>query len=265
MRHAHYRLAALCLAVAALGLTGCPPDPDAVIDGIEFVWCPPGTFQMGCYPGEQSSSPMEEPRHPVTFAAGFWMSKYEVTRAQWDAVMADKSREKCFCRESDNLPVTYVSWDDIQIFLSTLNTLRPGKNFALPSEAQWEYACRAGTTTRYYWGDDLDGSLIGEYAWYNENGGDDAHAVGGRLPNAWGLHDMSGNLWEWTQDYAHGDYTGAPADGSAWLTPEEPARIVRGGSWYNGSGCRSAYRGAMTPESRFGDYGFRLVMVPEEE
>lgn len=244
---------------AAFLFSGCLT-PDEALDSIEFVWCPPGSFLMGRAPGEAGSNAWESPRHTVTFAQGFWISKYEITQMQWQAIMGDNPSEEGGWRNG-NRPVEQVSWEDAQAFVATINALRPGDNYALPSEAQWEYACRAGTGTRFYWGEDADAALMPNYAWVPANGGDTTHDVGQKLPNAWGIHDMAGNVWEWVEDYPHADYVGAPTDGSAWLTdPGSANRILRGGSFYNDEGCRSAYRGSNAPESRYADYGFRIVM-----
>ena len=255
----HVAMGAATVIMAA-GLAGCP-DRDAVIDGIEFVWCPPGTFLMGRNPGELDSRTGEDPRHEVTFSQGFWMSKYEITQAQWKAVMGDNpSRFRGgLCNNTDNHPVDQVSWYDAQDFIAALNEARPGLKFRLPSEAEWEYACRAGTTTRFYWGDDPSWSDIGDYAWYSANSDGQTHDVGQKLPNAWGLYDMCGNVWEWVEDARHNDYTGVPVDGTAWESTGGPERMVRGGSWYNGEGCRSAFRGAIGPDGHYGDYGLRIV------
>lgn len=248
--------------VALLQLCGCP-GPEDVLDSIEFAWCPPGSFVMGRVPGEVDSNPWEGPQHTVTFAQGFWISKYEITQRQWQAIMGNNPSYANSWR-TGNRPVEQVSWDDAQEFVAEANALRPSNNYALPSEAQWEYACRAGTATRFYWGDDPGAALMPGYAWVPANSGEDSHDVGQKLPNAWGIHDMAGNVWEWVADYTHNDYTGAPTDGAAWLAdPVNGNRGVRGGSFYNAGGCRSAYRGFIEPESRFADFGIRIVMQPD--
>ncbi len=201
---------------------------------IRMCWVPAGSFQMGRMPGEQDSDDFEDPRHLVTLERGFWMSKYEVTQAQWQTVMgSNRSRF-----HGDNLPVEFVSWYDIQVFESELHDL-----FRLPSESEWEYACRAGTTTRFYWGDDPSYSQIGNYAWYNGNSGSTTHPVGTKTANAWGLCDMIGNVWEWCEDWEHSSYTGAPIDGSAWIAGGGSYRDLRGCCRDDSAHyCRSASR-----------------------
>jgi formylglycine-generating enzyme required for sulfatase activity len=154
-----------------------------------------------------------------------------------------------------------VSWNDAQAFIAALNTLT-AMTFRLPSEAEWEYACRAGTATRFYWGDDLTYTAIGGYAWYWGNCSSEmyAHIVGQKLQNTWDLFDVNGNVWEWCQDWYHADYTGAPTDGSAWESPTGTERVARGGGWGdNGNNCRSAMRGSEPPTSSYHSVGFRVA------
>lgn len=220
-----------------------------------MVWMPAGSFMMGRYPGEQDSESYEDPQHWVTFSSGFWMGKYEVTQAQWRAIMG--TNPSSF--SGDDRPVERVSWNDIQAFIAALNTAT-GRTFRLPSEAEWEYACRAGANTRFYWGDDSAYLAIGTYAWYRDNSGSQTRDVGGKWPNGWGLHDMSGNVWEWCEDDWHANYTGAPTNGSAWTdSPRGPYRLNRGGGWLSYGACRSASRGFSSPSFVSSGIGFRLV------
>lgn len=166
--------------------------------------------------------------------------------------------------KGDNLPVERVSWNDCQAFIQKLNRMALGVGiFRLPTEAEWEYACRAGTTTQFYWGDDPNYSQIGDYAWYWDNSGIRTHEVGLKLPNAWGLYDMSGNVWEWCQDWWSSLY---PSGDQVDPTGEESGsyRVLRGGDWgyYSPWNCRSAYRGRYDPGSRGDDGGFRLARTP---
>ncbi len=228
---------------------------------LEMVWCPSGSFQMGRYPGEQDSYVWEDPQHLVTFASGFWMGKYELTKRQWQAVMGTTpwSGKDHVLADLDS-PAVYVSWNDAQSFITLVNGAT-GLTFRLPSEAEWEYACRATTTTRFYWGDDPSYTAVGNYAWYTGNCSNQqyAHLVGQKGANGWGLYDMSGNVFEWCLDTAHEDYIGAPTDGSAWIrTPD--TRMGRGGSWGSGGvGCRSALIISNNPTEPRDDWGFRLV------
>ena len=172
--------------------------------------------------------------------------------------------------KGENRPVEMISWNDIRKsgflgfrtgFLDKLNAVSPSYHFRLPSEAEWEYAYRAGTTTRFYWGDDPYYNDINEYAWYDENSGGETHDVGLKLPNAWGLHDMAGTVLEWCEDYWHWDYNGAPNDGSAWVVNlHGKSRIIRGGSWImHPSWSRAAFRVNPVLGSRSRYFGFRVV------
>ncbi len=276
----------LLLAVSFM-MTGCPPKPPVnepaagtvetfELPGgvlLEMVWCPRGNFMMGQLANEPDINgelDLELPRHKVTFASGFWMGKYEVTKRQWEAVMGTTPWTvfNNYVSDDPDSPAVFVSWDDARAFIAALNALKAedGRDFRLPSEAEWEYACRAGTETRFYWGADPDYTLINDYAWWEGNvglTGDEqyAHVVGQKLPNAWGLYDMSGNVLEWIQDTLSLDYNGAPTDGSAWEAPGE-WRGYRGGHWMYGGpiSCRSAYRDGSPPSIRAdSDLGFRLA------
>ncbi len=167
-------------------------------------------------------------------------------------------------------PAVYVSWDDAQAFITALNThiTNTGQGdatFHLPSEAQWEYACRANTTTRFYWGDDPYYWESFDYAWIIYNTEDDgepyAHYVGLKIANNWGLDDMSGNVKEWCEDWYHDKYRNAPANGSAWVSPARTYRVLRGGSWdYYAGYCRSAKRHSGPPDYSASTIGFRVAM-----
>jgi len=219
---------------------------------------------MGRYTEEEGSLEWETPQHLVTIPKGFWMSKYQVTQAQWSAIM--RFNPSHF--HGANRPVEQVSWNDIRGedgFLDQLNAMHPKYNFRLPSEAEWEYAYRAGKSTRFYWGHDPDYTLIDDYAWHRYNSSDQTHNVGLKLPNAWGLHDMAGNVLEWCEDDWYDYYHNSPRDGSPWVgTPRGSYRLVRGGSWYYPQVyCRAAYRLNLYPEVRISLLGFRLVLDAE--
>ncbi len=233
-----------------------------------LVKIPAGTFLMGRYAGEQDSHANEDPQHSVTILQGFYMGKYEVTQQQWLAVMGSWPGDAPFSGfgMGDTYPAYWVSWDDAQNFIKALNThitntSQGPATVRLPSEAEWEYAYRAGTTTRFYWGDDPSG----DYAWYDGNNSPDgSKPVGGKLPNAFGLYDMSGNVWEWCEDDYHSSYTGAPVNGSAWVdAPRGSNRLLRGGSWFNRDDCcRSAYRSYFNPDNTSSGFGLRIVRTP---
>jgi formylglycine-generating enzyme required for sulfatase activity len=224
------------------------------LGNMEFVLIQPGEFDMGSPANETGRYDDEGPVHHVTISEAFYLSKYEVTQKQWHEVMGDNPSQF----KGDDLPVEFVFWDDVQDFIKKLNKKESTDKYRLPSEAEWEYAARAGTTTRYSFGD--DDSKLGEYAWYSKNSGDKTHPVGNKGANPWGLYDVHGNVWEWVQDQWHDTYNGAPTDGSAWEDGVSTARVVRGGGWilYYGI-CRSAVRSRNGPDYCARDLGFRLL------
>ncbi|MBX2929300.1 MAG: formylglycine-generating enzyme family protein [Saprospiraceae bacterium] len=225
-----------------------------------------GTFTMGCKSGRDTDCyDDEKPSHEVRLR-DFNIGKYEVTQAQWRAVMGSDPSE-LYNKGCDQCPVERVSWNDIQDFLKKLNALT-GKRYRLPTEAEWEYAARGGNQSRGYL---YSGSnTIGDVAWYdanaksgNTNGAQKTtRPVGAKNPNELGLYDMSGNVWEWCEDDWHGDYKGAPMDGSAWVDSTRASyRVHRGGGWRIDAGfCRAANRNGNTPADRNGNVGFRLAL-----
>ena len=228
--------------------------------GINFCWCPPGTFLMGSPSSETGRSENEGPQHQVTLSRGFWMSRTEITQAQWTAVMG--SNPSYFTGDTSR-PVERVSWNNICAsgtgYLARLNASYPGYGFRLPTEAEWEYACRAGSTMRFHWGDDSALSLIGSYAWYSANGAGTTHSVASKVSNSWGLYDMSGNVWEWCSDW-YAAYTS-----SAVTDPTGPtsgsSKVLRGGGYsYDYSRCRSAYRDINGVDAVYNYNGFRIVI-----
>ena len=240
------------------------PTPDSKtwmdpVSGMEFVYIPGGEFWMGCGERETACGDDEKPRHQLR-VNGFWMGKYEVTQAQWQAVMW---RNPSHFNGADR-PVDSVSWNDAQEFLNELNAAwansRSPAQFRLPSEAEWEYAARAGTQTAYSFGDDP--AQLGDYAWFNGNSGNQTHSVGQLKPNAFGLYDMHGNVWEWVADTYHDNYNGAPTDGSAWGNlGDGKAKLLRGGSWNRYPlYCRSALRYRFFPDLRHCNLGARVVV-----
>lgn len=274
--------AALCLAAtthaqdAKPGATfkDCPTCPDMVV-------LPAGEFEMGS-PAAESGQTDEKPVHVVKFAKPFAIGKFELTFDQWDACTADAK-----CPKIDDegvgrgiMPVINVDWTDAQIYVTWLSQ-KTGKKYRLPSEAEWEYAARGGTTTPWYWGvsETSEGSPRAcEYANVHDFTSKEAHpmyvwsnhpcadgfaevAPTGKLkPNAYGLHDMSGNVREWVEDCHRGGYAGAPADGSAWQDANCAKRIVRGGGWIDGfQTVRSAYRHTFEGPHRSYQVGVRVV------
>ena len=273
----HARAVRIMLVVTvvstALFLVRCPPPPGGEDETImlpggvplEMVWIPAGSSMMGRYPDEQDGSFWQDPQHQVTFTQGFRMGRYEVTKRKRTAVKGTTPwSEGVDVLDDPDSPAVYVSWYDALSFIAQLNGLT-GLTFRLPSETQWEYACRAGTTARFYWGDDPSYTAINDYAWWSGNASDAgdryAHMVGLKVPNAWNLYDMSGNVWEWCEDDSHMGYTGAPTNGAAWVdSPRNSARMLRGGSWYGADyHCRSAVRLSVLPSSTSSSYGFRLA------
>jgi formylglycine-generating enzyme required for sulfatase activity len=223
---------------------------------LEMVYVPAGSFMMG-----SELLDKEKPIHYVTLAA-FWMGKYPITQAQYRAIMGDNPAHF----KGDNRPVECVSWYKAVEFCRQLSA-RTGEAFTLPSEAQWEYACRAGTTTEFYFGETITTDIAnynGDYTYANAPKGQyrkETTNVGNFPPNAWGLYDMHGNVWEWCGDTWHDNYAGAPTDGSPWITGgDDNCSPLRGGSWFNNpNGCRSAYRGNVTRGNDDLNNGFRVV------
>ena len=252
-------------------------------------WIPPDRFMMGSPGKEPGRYDDEGPRHAVSIGQAFWLFDTPCTQALWRAVMGrNPSRFK-----SPTRPLESVSFADVGRFLDRLNGRVPGLNLSLPSEAQWEYACRAGTTEATYAGPlrilgEHNAPVLDAIAWYGGNSGvgfelkdghdssgwpekqypherTGTHPVAMKAPNRWGLYDMLGNVWEWCADHWHDSYRGAPDDGSAWLDPGADAtasRVFRGGSW--GAGARSvraACRLHALPSARSGSLGFRCARV----
>jgi len=231
------------------------------LSGMDFAYIPSGSFSMGS-PTSESNRESNEDQHRVTVGS-FELMTTEVTQGMWEEVMGDSIEELRDIANpdwplrgvGDDYPVYYVSWDDCQAFLYTVNHLDTEYEYRLPTEAEWEYACRAGAATAYYWG----GSMSGSYCWYAENSNDSAHPVGQKLPNAWGLYDMSGNVWEWCEDMYTSDYEDCPTNGAAY-TGSGSYFVNRGGSWYNNARyCRSAVRFYYSPSSSSYSLGFRLA------
>ncbi|MCX7046265.1 MAG: SUMF1/EgtB/PvdO family nonheme iron enzyme [Candidatus Sumerlaeota bacterium] len=212
---------------------------------MDMIWIPGGTFQMG---GDKGG--YEKPIHTVELD-GFWLGKYPVTQAQYQAITGQNPSNF----KGANNPVEKVRWDDATEFCRRISQ-KAGKNYCQPTEAQWEYACRAGSNGRYCFG--ATESQLGEYAWFDGNSGSQTHPVGQKKPNQWGLFDMHGNVYEWCADW-YGAYTAEKQ-----RNPSGPSsgdfRVLRGGSWNRVPvRCRSAARGYSAPVSRNNYLGFRLA------
>lgn len=250
-------------------------------------WIEPGTFLMGSPDDEPGYFDDEGPQHEVTISKGFWLFDTPCRQALWQAVMGENPS---YFKDPDR-PVEQVNWDDVQAFLKRINALVPGLDLVLPTEAQWEYACRAGTETAIYSGNleilgECNAPALDAIAWYSGNSGVDfdleygvdssdwpakqyphtragIRRVGSKEPNAWGLYEMHGNVWEWCADHWHGAYAG----GDAWIDADAEAgayRVLRGGSWINYARyVRSAYRDALVPGYRNYYLGFRCARVQQ--
>jgi len=225
--------------------------------GPEMVWIPADKFKMG-----SNEDNNEKPIHEVMIAYEFAMGKYPITFDEYDLFCQATQREK----PSDagwgrgKRPVINIDWQNAKDYCQWLSE-QTGKQYRLPSEAEWEYAGRAGTTTQYSFGDNEN--RLQNYAWYDGNAGSTTHPVGEKRPNPWGLYDMHGNVWEWCEDVWHGDYKGVPTDGSAWVSGgEQGRRALRGGSWFDDSNlCRVANRNYSASSSWYYFHGFRVLLL----
>jgi len=237
-----------------------------------LVFIPPGTFRMGSPTNELDRNVLNDDvqiaeglQTAVTISHGFWMGKYEVTQGEYLAMMGKNPSQ---FQGDTNLPVESVSWFDATNYCGKL-TLREqtagriptGSRFRLPTEAEWEYASRAWTSTRFSYGEDLGYDNLDQYAWYGVNSGSSTHPVGQKLPNSWGLYDMSGNVWEWCQDHPSPELGGIALDPQGPTTGAE--RVLRGGSAFGpGAGQRAAQRFHSAPDVSSGITGFRVVLAP---
>jgi formylglycine-generating enzyme required for sulfatase activity len=245
-------------------------------DPTNMVFIPPGTFRMGSPTNEVDRWDWEGPQTAVTISRGFWMGKYEVTQGEYLALM--RNNPSFFTTNDVNghpiapdlsRPVESVSWFDATNYCGALTQreraagrIATNSVYRLPTEAEWEYACRGWTSTRFSYGDDPGYTNLTDYAWYGANSGGMTHPVGQKLPNPWGLYDMHGNVWEWCQDW-FSDYL----PGGIAVDPQGPVsgsyRVFRGGIWdFSASYCRSAYRNNRYPDGRYLHIGFRVVLAP---
>jgi formylglycine-generating enzyme required for sulfatase activity len=254
------------------------------VEGVEFIEIGPGIFRMGsdhdaeggdwigklCQRvglpwGDQPEPSNEMPVHWVEFPRGFWIAMTEVTNALYERF--DPKHERSDPGKGDNDPVMDVSWEDAKGYCAWLSS-KAGHPVRLPTEAEWECACRGGIEREFSFGDDE--AELSKYAWYDENSEGRAREVATKRPNLWGLYDMHGNAWEWCEDTYHESYEGAPADGTAWTEGGEewagaPLRVFRGGGWpFSAEYCRSAFRDSFDSKGRYGGLGFRPAFVPLE-
>jgi formylglycine-generating enzyme required for sulfatase activity len=232
--------------------------------GMEFVLIPAGEYMMGASPDDMDASDNEKPAHKVKITKPFYMGKYPVTQKQWIDIMGNNPSifvEKKIITSNkplENHPVESISWNDVQEFLKKLNK-KEGKNYRLPTEAEWEYAARAGSTTKYYSGNEIDDA----YLWYTKNSDGKTHPVGQKKPNAFGLYDMLGNVWEWTNDWYDKEYYSKSPSNDPTGPESGSDRVLRGGSWDSlARSCRSSYHIIITPVSRNNSGGFRVVLFP---
>ncbi|PIE61083.1 MAG: hypothetical protein CSA29_05165 [Desulfobacterales bacterium] len=239
------------------------------VNGCGFIlrWIPPGEFMMGSPEDEPERYGDESPLHRVTIEKGFWLAETACTQELWQTVTGENPSE--FQEKGGQHPVENVNWDNIVDFIDTLNRLVPGLDVRLPSEAEWEYACRAGTDTPFWFGHELatdKANYNGNHPYNNGPKGkyrEETVPVTFFKQNPWGLYQMHGNVWEWCQDRWHDDYHGAPTDGSAWDKGENNKRVCRGGSWFNsGRSLRSASRSYWSPDFRYVYGGLRLARGP---
>jgi formylglycine-generating enzyme required for sulfatase activity len=216
---------------------------------LEMIYIPGGIFEMGDYDGNAS----EKPPHQVNINP-FYLGKYVFTQEQYQAVKGTNPSKF----QGAKRPVEQVNWNQTMEFCKKLSQ-KTGKNYRLPSESEWEYACRAGTKTKYYFGDDE--KQLGDYAWYDGNSNWETHPVGQKKPNQFGLYDMHGNVWEWCSDRWHENYYNTLTDGSSWETGTDNNRVRRGGSWsFSAALCRSAFRLRYSPGFYLRNLGFRVAL-----
>ncbi len=252
---------------------GPPPPATGTANGgitnlAGFVWLPPGAVLMGSPPEEAGRDPDEGPQTRVVIPHGFWMGRHEVTQGEYQAVLATNPSNS---PGDPRRPVERVNWYEALEYCATLTArerarggLPLGYAFRLPTEAEWEYACRAGSTTAFCFGQDTTGTVLPDFAWFTRNSDAASHPVETRKPNAWGLCDMHGNVWEWCLDRWDGTLPGGSITNVA-RRAAGPLRTARGGSWlYDSRACRSANRDDYDPSNRCSDLGFRVVLAPLE-
>jgi len=241
---------------------------------MKFVWCPPGSFTMGSARFDTNALSSER-QVAVRLTTGFWMGKYEATQGEWRRVMQSKPWDRePGARDAEHLPATFITWHDAEQFCKQLTADEhrarrlPGEwAYTLPTDAEWEYACRAGTTTPFWFGDSP--AKLSDFAWFDSQLHDrhalaktgnvsSVHPVGIKSPNPWGLFDMYGNAWEWCRDIY---VDAAPGGKNPSVSAGGSGRVFRGGSWkMSGRFCRSAFRNGSNPDTATDDLGFRVVL-----
>lgn len=248
----------------------CAQSPKEITNsiGMKLIMISKGTFNMGSSPAEEGVD-HDERQHEVTISRDFYLGVYEVTQSQYETVMGDNPSyfqgdslpDPLKVKDTSNFPVETVSWENAVEFCRRISALpaerAAGRVYRLPTEAEWEYACRAGNKLAYSFGGDV--RALGDYAWYDSNSDDRTHPVGQKRANSWGLFDMHGNVWEWCSDW-HGEYpNGAVSDPTGPRTGS--LRVDRGGSWdYGAAMCRSSFRGNLDPSGSNFNNGFRLAL-----
>jgi formylglycine-generating enzyme required for sulfatase activity len=243
--------------------------------GMRLAVVPAGTFLMGSPEADRDAFPDEKPPHPVRIERPFLLGVYPVTQGEFRAVTGrNPSKFQTSGRDTSRRPVESVSWQEAIEFCNALSEaegLAPfylssegepidpdADGYRLPTEAEWEYACRAGSKTRYYFGDDP--ARLRDHAWYRDNGESRTHTVGQKRPNAWGLYELHGNVWEWCWDGYDADYYAASPESDPWGPGQAETRVLRGGSWlYNALLARSANRYRLAPSKTLNDLGFRIA------
>lgn len=233
------------------------------IAGMEFAYIPSGNFLMGS-PASEGVPENEQPQHSVEISA-FELMTTEVTQGMWEEVMGETAFENRNMDkgEGEDYPMYRVSCNDCDDFIQRLNDIDHSFSYRLPTESEWEYACRGGTTTFYYWGDSDSESVMDDFCWHRMNSDFVAHPVATKQPNDWGLYDMNGNVFEWCQDWYSESYNGAPADGSSLESSTSSVRVARGGGWATlPMSCGSASRYYISYFIGIADGGFRLVRSP---
>lgn len=232
--------------------------PDTTINsiGMELVLIPPGSFRMGGDKKLEQAEDHETPRHIVKISQTYFLGKYEVTQIQWSEIMNNNPSEFV----DDKRPVERVSWNDVKVFIQKLNTKEETNKYRLPTEAEWEYAARAGSESSYAFGSDT--IMLSQHAWYRKNSGGKTHPVGQLNPNVWGLYDMHGNVHEWCQDWFDRQYYSQSASNAPLGPSTGLAKALRGGDWGSEDWyCRSASRSLSSPDRRSNRLGFRLVRM----